>query len=149
MVLNGHTAVYCNKGYLPVMHCGYSYVIARRAKRSARRGTEGNTFRCNLLVPSIEMHSSIDALYREIAPQGHFLASLRAPRPFGPRNDSTIESFRVNRLLHPQDVESALNGSSPWGQTKNQIPGWVSGFLVARQGLEPWTHALKGRCSTN
>ena len=45
---------------------------------------------------------------------------------------------------------TALNGSSPLFETaKNQIPGWVSGFLVARQGLEPWTHALKGRCSTN
>ena len=22
-------------------------------------------------------------------------------------------------------------------------------LLVTRQGLEPWTHALKGRCSTN
>ena len=22
-------------------------------------------------------------------------------------------------------------------------------FFMARQGLEPWTHALKGRCSTN
>ena len=25
----------------------------------------------------------------------------------------------------------------------------VLASLVARQGLEPWTHALKGRCSTN
>ena len=32
---------------------------------------------------------------------------------------------------------------------KIRIPKWVFGFLVARQGLEPWTHALKGRCSTN
>ena len=68
-------------------------------KRSARRGTEGNTFRCNLLVPFIGVHSSMETLYREIAPQEYFFASLRAPRPFGPRNDSTIESFSINRLL--------------------------------------------------
>ena len=44
----------------------------------------------------------------------------------------------------------ASNYSSPWlKQSKKQIPRWVSAFLVARQGLEPWTHALKGRCSTN
>ena len=41
-----------------------------------------------------------------------------------------------------------FNFSSPW-QTKKPIPGRVLAFLVARQGLEPWTHALKGRCSTN
>ena len=36
-------------------------------KQSARRGTEGNTFRCNLLVPFIGMHSIVETLYREIA----------------------------------------------------------------------------------
>ena len=60
-------------------------------KRSARRG--------NLLVQFIEMHSSMEMLYREIAPQAYFFASLRAPRPFGPHNDSTLESFSVNNLL--------------------------------------------------
>ena len=55
--------------------------------------------RGNLLVPLIEMYSSIETLYREIAPQEYFFASLRAPRPFGPRNDSIIESFSVNRLV--------------------------------------------------
>ena len=34
-------------------------------------------------------------------------------------------------------------------ESKKPIPIWVLAFLVARQGLEPWTHALKGRCSTN
>ena len=34
------------------------------------RGTEGNTFRYNLLVPPIEMYSSIETLYREIATSG-------------------------------------------------------------------------------
>ena len=42
----------------------------------------------------------------------------------------------------------AFNHSSPW-QSKKRTPKRVSAFLVARQGLEPWTHALKGRCSTN
>ena len=40
--------------------------------------------RGNLLVPFIEMHSSVEILYREIA---------TAERP---RNDSTIEGFSIN-----------------------------------------------------
>ena len=34
-------------------------------------------------------------------------------------------------------------------EAENGQSVWIDRFLVARQGLEPWTHALKGRCSTN
>ena len=67
MVLKGYTEVYYNKGYLIVMKAVTALSLRGGQKRSARRG--------NLLVPSIEMHSSIDALYREIVPKGI---------PFGP-----------------------------------------------------------------
>ena len=50
--------------------------------------------RGNLPVQCFHTAVHFDGWYQEIAPQGHFLASLRAPRPFGPRNDSRIESFR-------------------------------------------------------
>ena len=58
-------------------------------KRSARRGTKGNTFRCNLPVPSIAICSSIERLYREIAPQ----AFPPVPRCVAPHNDKVSERF--------------------------------------------------------
>ena len=55
----------------PLLDCNnlnFTFLSLRGGrKRSARRGTGGNTFRCNLLVPPIEMYSSIETLYREIA----------------------------------------------------------------------------------
>ena len=52
------------------------------------------------------------------------------------------------KIATPVADVSWLRGRVPTASRK-PIPKWVSAFLVARQGLEPWTHALKGRCSTN
>ena len=38
---------------------------------------------------------------------------------------------------------------TPHHKQKTQKSVRLLRSLVARQGLEPWTHALKGRCSTN
>ena len=71
------------------------------------------------------------------------------------------------RLHHlPQNTEDdyGVAGSQPVEQQSTgllyfifRVPAAIKNadtpmgirILVARQGLEPWTHALKGRCSTN
>ena len=62
---------------------------------------------------------------------------------------STVGNQFLNWLPATPHRGVAFCYSSPDEKSKMRTPKRASAFLVARQGLEPWTHALKGRCSTN
>ena len=106
--------------------------------RSLRSGSPGTRFTL-VLPPSSRRQARLRHDYIERC------GSLRSGSP-GTRFTLVLPpSSRRQARLHRS---LAFYGSSPW-RSKKPIPKWVSAFLVARQGLEPWTHALKGRCSTN
>ena len=97
-----------------------------------------------------------------VAPTTAFFDTLSRPHRgllFPDGSPGTRLHFRQRRKLWSQlrpaeaarlsPGQSDFGSSSPNSLCKKQAPRWGTCFLVARQGLEPWTHALKGRCSTN
>ena len=113
-------------------------------KGSKVRRSFDSHFQCSLRMTNPEHRYNIHWMLfdsrgygasRGVARQG--LVTLLCGRGRDPR------PARLHRSL-------AFKSSSPFGETaKTPVSVRTSGFLVARQGLEPWTHALKGRCSTN